>query len=196
MTRNLPILFTAILALLMAVSCQSDHAPLPRGYFRIDLPEKDYRDFDTIFPYRFSYPVYAQVIPDRRADAEPWWADIYFPEFKAIVHMSYKPVENEKALNDYIEDSRSFVNRHIPKSTGFQEKIYANDEQQVFGVLFEIKGKEAATPIQFHLTDSLNHFLRGSLYFGVTPNNDSLAPVIDFITEDIMHMVETFEWTR
>ncbi len=196
MNRTHSILLVTILALFLVAGCRSDHTPLPRGYFRIDLPEKDYQNFDTVFPYKFSYPVYASVIPDHRPTAEPWWADIYFPDFKAIVHLSYKPVQNEDALNDFIEDSRSFINRHIPKATGFHERMFTNEEQQVYGVLFEIKGKEAATPIQFHLTDSVNHFLRGSLYFGVTPNNDSLAPVIDFITEDIMHMVETFEWTR
>ena len=196
MKTNLTIFLAVILSLLLNVSCESSHTPLPRAYFRIDLPEKDYRDFDTIFPYRFSYPVYAKVIPDGRPNAEPWWADIYFPDFQAVVHLSYKPVHNEEALNDYIEDGRNFINRHIPKATGFNERIYTNEEQQVFGILYEIRGKEAASPIQFHLTDSVSHFLRGSLYFGVSPNNDSLAPVIDFIREDIMQLVETLEWTR
>jgi gliding motility-associated lipoprotein GldD len=182
--------------LILFVACESNYTPLPRAYFRIDLPEKEYRNFDSLFPYRFQYPVYAEIIPDTRNNAEPWWTDVYFPKFKAVLHLSYKSISSEMMLNEYIEDSRSFVNRHIPKATEFNEKIYTNEAQRVYGILYEIKGKEAATPVQFYLTDSTSHFLRGSLYFNVSPNNDSLAPVIKFIKEDIMLLVESLEWTR
>ncbi len=196
MTRSHFIFLLIILSIGLFVACERNPTPLPRAYFRIDLPEKSYQDFDTIFPYRFSYPDYAEVLPDSRPNAEPWWADVYYPDFKAVIHLSYKSVDDEEALYEYIEDSRGFINRHIPKASAFNEKTYTNEEHEVYGILFEIKGKEAASPVQFHVTDSTRHFLRGSLYFGVTPNNDSLAPVIDFIREDIMHMVETLEWTR
>jgi gliding motility-associated lipoprotein GldD len=189
-------LILAVIPILLFVGCESGSTPLPRSYFRIALPEKEYRVFDTIFPYRFEYPVYAEVIPDNRKDAEPWWADVYFPEFRAVLHLSYKPVTSKSQLNQYAEDGRNFVNRHIPKASGFYERMYSNPENRVHGVLFEIRGKEAATPLQFYLTDSTKHFLRGSLYFNVTPNNDSLAPVIDFLKEDILLLVESLEWTR
>jgi gliding motility-associated lipoprotein GldD len=184
------------LFIILLIGCESNYTPLPRAYFRIDLPDKEYTDFDTIFPYRFQYPVYAEIIPDTRNNAEPWWADVYFPKYKAVLHLSYKPIQDQNFLNEYIEDSRSFVNRHIPKATEFNEKIYTNEAERVYGMLYEIKGREAATPIQFYLTDSTDHFLRGSLYFNVSPNNDSLAPVIDFLKEDILILVESLEWTR
>jgi gliding motility-associated lipoprotein GldD len=53
---------------------------------------------------------------------------------------------------------------------------------------------EAASPFQFYLTDSTKNFVRGALYFNTVPNNDSLAPVIDFLKQDIIHMIETFRW--
>ncbi len=183
--------------LLLLAACENHYTPLPRAYFRIDLPEKEYKTFDTVYPYRFEYPVYAKVIPDDRTNAEPWWADVYFPAYKAMVHLSYKPINNNpNLLNEYIEDGRNFVNRHIPKATAFNEKVYTNEEKHVYGILYEIKGRDAATPLQFYLTDSTNHYLRGSLYFNVSPNNDSLAPVIDFIKEDIMVLVESLEWKK
>jgi gliding motility-associated lipoprotein GldD len=192
--RNTSLILIAAL-LMIAWSCDSNPTPLPRAYFRIDVPEKEYRTFDSVYPYLFEYPVYARIIPDRRANAEPYWADVYFPQYKAVLHLSYKPVGNNiQTLNSYIEDGRNFINRHIPKATEFNEKLYRNEQQRVYGILYEIKGKEAATPLQFYLTDSTHHFLRGSLYFNVSPNNDSLAPIIDFIKEDIMMMVETLEW--
>jgi gliding motility-associated lipoprotein GldD len=68
-------------------------------------------------------------------------------------------------------------------------------ERNVIAVLFEIKGN-AATPYQFFATDSTTHFLRGSLYFNVYPNKDSLAPVVDFVKKDIFRLIETLEWKK
>jgi len=183
-----------ILLIVIAFSCDQAHTPLPRGYFRIDLPEKEYKPFDTVFPYRFLMPVYAQFVPDTRPDAEAYWGDLVFPEFGASLHLSYKAVQNSNQLNEYIEDNRNFVNRHIPKATGFQENVYTNEENNVYGILYEIRGREAASPMQFYLTDSTRHFLRGALYFNVTPNNDSLAPVIRFLSDDIRILMESLEW--
>lgn len=180
--------------LLLFTACDTNYTPLPRAYFRIDLPERDYTDFDTIFPYRFTYPTYARVVPDKRPNAESYWADLWFPDFGGALHLSYKAINHPHELNEFIEDNRTFVNRHIPKATGFQERIYTHEENRVFGILFQIHGKEAATPLQFYLTDSVSHFLRGSLYFHVSPNNDSLAPVIRYLTDDIMIMIESLQW--
>lgn len=188
------IFLAAIIVTLGLGSCNQNSTPLPRGYLRIDLPEKEYRQFDTIFPYSFSYPVYGEVVPDQRPDAEPWWADVVFPSFKASLHLSYKTIESQEQLYGFIEDGRNFVNRHIPKATGFQENLYVNEETNVYGILYEIRGREAASPMQFYLTDSTKHYLRGSLYFNVTPNNDSLAPVIRFLADDIRILMETLEW--
>lgn len=161
---------------------------------RIELPEKEYKVFDTIYPYAFQYPVYAEIIPDLRPSAEPWWADIEFAKFKATIHLSYKKASSQDEILDFFEDGRNFVNKHIPKSTGFNERIYEDDESRVYGILYEIRGPEAASPFQFYLTDSTSHFLRGALYFNVAPNNDSLAPVINFLRDDIYILIETLGW--
>ncbi len=190
-----PVVFLTFL-ILIAASCEPNYTPLPRAYFRIDLPEKEYKVFDSIFPYRFAYPSYGKIVPDTHVNAEPWWADINFPQFNATLHMSYKSIDDKNSLNTFIEDGRNFVNRHIPKASGFEEKLFANEEKNVYGILFEIRGKEAASPLQFFVTDSTKHFLRGSLYFSVSPNNDSLAPVINFLTEDIEVLIESLEWKR
>jgi len=36
--------------------------------------------------------------------------------------------------------------------------------------------------------------LRGSLYFNATPNKDSIAPVLDFVSKDITKLIETLQW--
>ncbi len=174
------------------VSCHNDYYPKPKGYLRIDLPEKAYIKFDSAFPYSFEYPVYAKVLPDMLAQAEKYWINISYPQFQGTLYMSYKNVDGN--LNKYLEDTRNMVMKHIPKASSIENQQYENDITRVYGLTYTILGVAAASPYQFYLTDSTNHFVRGALYFNTVPNNDSLAPVIDFLKEDINHMIETFEW--
>lgn len=175
-------------------SCKNDYTPKPRGYFRIDLPSHEYRSFDTTFPFSFEYPVYAKVVADSSPMAEPYWINVVYPRYKAALHISYKRVNRNLAV--YLEDAHTLVNKHIQKANAISQQQYIDTAHHVFGLTYTIKGSDAASPFQFYLTDSLSHFVRGALYFDVVPNNDSLAPVIDFITEDVQHMITTFRWKK
>jgi len=185
-------LFSIALLLILINSCKNEYYPKPRGYFRIDLPEKEYIRFDTNMPYSFEYPVYTRIIKDNRPNAEPFWINLEYPGFKGKIHISYKKINNN--LADYLEDSRTLAMKHIPKASAIENKLYENSGKNVYGLTYNISGTEAASPYQFYLTDSVNHFVRGALYFNTIPNNDSLAPVIEFIEQDIQHLIETFEW--
>jgi gliding motility-associated lipoprotein GldD len=188
------ILLALIIAFLFILlhGCEEEYAPKPRGYFRIDFPEKTYVKFDTAYPYSFEYPNYAKVIPDTRPTSEPYWINIDFPRYRGRIHISYKPV-NEN-LTEFLEDSRTFVVKHIPKADAIDDSLIYRPEDRVYGLVYYIEGSQAASPCQFFVTDSSSRFLRGALYFNVQPNNDSLAPVIDFIREDIRHILKTFRW--
>jgi gliding motility-associated lipoprotein GldD len=181
-----------VLLLLFALSCSQDYTPKPRGYYRIDLPGKAYRRFDTTFPYTFEYPAYAKIVPDSSRMAEPYWINILYTPFHAQLHISYKVIKDN--LRQYFEDSRTLVNKHIPKANAIRQREYLNPGNRVFGLVYDIKGSDAASTYQFYLTDSISKFLRGALYFNLVPNNDSLQPVIAFLKEDIDHMIVTFRW--
>ena len=179
------------LLLISTSYCKNPYTPKPLGYMMIDFPEKAYQVFDSICPYTFEYPVYGMILPDDSRIAEKYWINIYFPQFDGTIHISYKEVNNN--LDEFIEDSRTLAYKHTIKADAIREVVYTTKERNVYGLIYEIKGN-AASSTQFYLTDSINHFLRGSLYFNVQPNVDSLAPVITFFREDIEHMIETFEW--
>ncbi len=85
------------------------------------------------------------------------------------------------------------MKNHITRADAINEELIYNTDKRVFGILYDLKGN-TATAVQFFVTDSINHFLRGSLYFSSEPNPDSLAPVIDFFRQDIAHMIETLKW--
>jgi len=187
-------IFSLIIVVLtaMLVSCGDTSMPKPRGYFRIDLPEKKYQSFDTTYPYTFEYPVYAILTPDNNAANEPYWINVDYPLFKGRIHISYKAVNNN--LSKYTEDAHELVMKHIPKASAIEEIRIDNEQEKVHGLIYDIKGSGTASVYQFFITDSTNHFVRGALYFNVLPNNDSLAPVIDFVKSDIQHMLESFRW--
>lgn len=175
------------------ISCSEEafFSPKPRGYPRIAFPEKKYRLYDSVCPYAFEIPAYARIAPDRHAGAEPCWLNVEFPRFRATVHLSYKKVENN--LGKYLDDSHDFANRHQIKATGLEEIPILLDSSRVYGLMFDISGNTASN-VQFYLTDSTRHFLRGALYFNTVPNIDSLRVVIDFLKEDILHMINTTQW--
>lgn len=184
-------------SLTLCMSCNnSDYIPKPRGYFRIELPEKKYKTFDTTFPYSFEYPVYSIIRPDVNENAEPYWINLEFPAFKGTLHLSYKPVTNDSILYQYFEDARSFANKHIAKADDIEPKAIIDDKNQVYGLIYDITGTGVASTYQFCVTDSTTNFLRGALYFNILPNNDSLSPVIDFIKADIDHMIQTLHWKK
>ncbi|HPS12275.1 MAG TPA: gliding motility lipoprotein GldD [Prolixibacteraceae bacterium] len=180
-----------MLLILLLCGCKHDYAPKPRGYFRIDFPEKNYLLFQNTFPYRFEYPVYAQVVPDKEQNAEPFWIDINIPGNKAKFHLSYKPVKGN--LVKLIEDSRELAYKHTIKAMSINEETFINSQAGVYGTIYYIKGN-AASPMQFYMTDSTSHFLRGSFYISEVPNYDSLMPVIQFLETDMIHLIKTLNW--
>jgi len=196
MQFNFKYLFLIPLFVAAITACDNDeekiYSPKPRGFFRISFPEKNYRIFDSICPYTFEMPIYSRIVQDKHKGAEPCWLNLEFPQFKATIHLSYKDV-NDTSLNRYLEDSRDFAIRHQIKATGLEESVVIRDSAKVYGLVYDIAGNTASS-VQFYLTDSTKHFLRGSLYFNTVTNIDSLKIVIDFIRKDILHMVQTCKW--
>jgi len=195
---NKIILLIIIVNVIVGFSCREVAIPKPNGYFRIDLPEKKYLVFDqsnvkaTDMPFSFEYPAYGHINIQAGDRSEPGWFNIEFPAFHSKIYLTYKNVTNSF---DTImgETYRMNVKNHISKADAIKEQVINNRENRVYGILYDLKGN-TATACQFYLIDSVNHFLRGSLYFSAEPNADSLEPVINFFREDIIHLIETLKW--
>ena len=191
--RRLTNSLIALILLVLASSCgDKNPQPKPRGYFRIDMPDKQYVTLDTMRYYSFEYPTYSTITPDYHSLQEKDWVNVEFPRFKGTIHISYKQVNDN--LGEYLEDAYFMITKHIGKATGIRDSVIINKEKDVYGLMYYLDGEGVASPLQFYLTDSTEHFMRGSLYFNVVPNNDSLQPVIDFITDDVRHLINTLEW--
>ena len=178
--------------LFFIVGCTTrDFTPKPRGYYRITLPAHHYKSFDPIeCPFRFEIPTISQPLRDTNDLREPCWWYITFPDLNANIYLTYKKMSGD--LNTYTEDARTLVYKHTQKANGINEQVIRNNHG-AGGILYDIGG-EAASSIQFFMTDSSQHFLRGALYFNVAPNSDSLAPVVSYLKKDIEHLLKTLQW--
>ena len=194
MTRRIYRAVLLITALVIAISsCKKDHAPKPRGYYRISFPEKNYHALNGPLPYNFSIPNYATATPDLLNPDQKEWVTIEIPGNHAQIHISYKRVNNN--LSQLIEESRSLVYKHDKKASSIDEQVFVHPAKHTFGTVYTLKGN-AASPMQFYLTDSTRNFIRGALYIKEVPNYDSLRPVIGFLSEDVLKLIETTEWTN
>ncbi|MEO5683468.1 MAG: hypothetical protein ABIQ88_12545 [Chitinophagaceae bacterium] len=213
--KKTPGLFTCILVLIIALSCNSSYTPRPRGYYKIDFPARSYQLFDKAgYPYRFEYPGYASIIQDSTFFEEqpdnPYWLNIDFPQFHGKIYISYIEIGGKSrfkvhdAKGNYIDSTgiNSFDNlirssyaltyKHTLKASSIDDSAFTT-VNHVNGIYFKIGGN-AATANQFLVTDSVKHFLRGALYFDATPNADSLGIVNRFLQEDMKHLINSLTW--
>jgi len=172
-------------------ACRENTVPKPRGFFRIDFPPREYQLYDTGCPFVFEYPVYSAISLDVGKSGEPCWFNIEYPRYRAKIYISYKRISGN--LDEILRESHDYAYSHSIKADAITEQPWLNPEKNVFGMLYDIKGNTASS-LQFYLTDSTRHFIRGALYFAVTPREDSLAPVIEHFRGDIVHLIETLKW--
>ena len=179
--------------ILFFVSCKENYTPKPRGYFRIDLPGKEYQKYySDSLPYSFEYPVYARISKDPLSPEQKYWINIDFPKLNATVYISYRQVTDN--LDTLINDGHLLVSKHISKADAIYDSTIYDPSRKVYGTVFDIEGIGVASTYQFYLTDSTKHYLRGALYFDTYPNNDSLKPVINFLKKDINRFISTLQW--
>lgn len=198
-------------------SCNSTYTSKKKGYFDIELPKHAYQTFDRAgFPYSFEYPVYANIIQDSTyfdsTPENPYWINIDFPQYEARIFLSYKFIggkanykihqsdgtyKNSVGINRFdkmVNDAFNLTNKNEAVASSIKDSLIKTPND-IYGVYFKVGGN-AATARQFFLSDTTTNFIRGALYFGATPNADSIKPVQDFLTQDIHHMINTFRWKK
>ena len=197
------------------VACNSPFLPKPRGYYKIELPEKAYQQFNQPgYPYSFEYPVYGQVVKDssffEESTENPYWINIDFPRFNGRIYISYNiiggkasfKVKNQQGeyvdsvgvnrLEQLVKGSYDLTYKHSYKASSIEDSIFRT-KNGIEGIYFKVGGN-TATANQFLVTDSVKHFLRGALYFDATPNEDSLRTVNQFLQQDMKHLINTLKW--
>ncbi|HEY4324153.1 MAG TPA: gliding motility lipoprotein GldD [Mucilaginibacter sp.] len=186
-------LLIVIIFSISACSGNHDYSPKPRGYYRIIFPKKEYQQYTEACPFTFSYPKYAYVEPDKKADAKPCWINMQFPQFNGTLHLSYQPILSKKEFDEMIEDAHKLSFKHTVKATSIDQGVINFPEQKVYGIYYTIDGN-AASSVQFFLTDSTRNYIRGALYFNTEPRLDSIQPVLTFVKQDVNVLIKSFRW--
>lgn len=185
--------------IIMFSACgNNDYVPKPRIYPKIEFPQKSYTTFEESYcGFTFDQPTYTQIIQDTiffdTLPVHPCWFNINYPMLGGTIHCTYYAINSANPVSKLVNDAYRMAEEHTKKATYIDEQIVNNPTDKVYGLLMDIGGP-SASPFQFFLTDSSQHFFRGSLYFNTRPNPDSLKPVVDFVKADIEKMVKSFRW--
>lgn len=180
-------------------SCgEGEYTPKPRGYNRIDLPENKYEPLGEKRPFIFEKAKGTHIRPDSSKIAKPHWIYIVYPQYKANIQLTYYRLDNDKnplkKMQELTDDALKLTSKHMVKADMVENSTIKTPKGKT-ATIQELEG-DVPSQFQFFTSDSTTHFLRGALYFRTATKNDSLAPVIDFIKKDIIHLLNTLEWRK
>lgn len=202
--KNLIFLFIPIFFFLFSCGEKEEKKadlPRPKGFNLIPLPAHRYVALENGHPYTFEISTLAEVRPDtlklgnkdRLWTAEPHWIYVYYPTWDAFIQITYKRLGGDQAkMKALINDSYKLAYKHQGKASGIQEYVMTTKGGKK-AALIELEG-EVATSFQFFSTDSSQHFIRGAVYVHTATANDSLAPIIRYLKQDAMHLIQTLQW--
>jgi gliding motility-associated lipoprotein GldD len=178
---------------LFFAGCEQVYTPKPKGFNRFDLPEPKYTVLKGAHPFVFEYSAYSEIKPHKSSLTEPHWLDISYPDLHASVELTYKDLHKAK-LEEVLIDAHKLTKKHGVKAYSIDESLIKTNKGYT-AAIFRLEG-EIPSQYQFFVTDSVNHFLRGALYFRTATKNDSLAPAIQYISTDMEHLLNTLEWNK
>ena len=190
--RSHTIRFLFFAQILCLLACQPDYLPKPLGYNRLVLPVHEYQPLPDSLPYSFEYSRHATLLADTSRIRENSWVEIYYPGIKSNIHITYKVIQSQKLLKEFMDDSYTLTSKHQIKAYAINEVITKTPSGKT-AVIAELEG-EVPSQFQFTITDSTRNFMRGALYFNTQVANDSLAPAIEYMKRDIMQIINTLEW--
>ncbi|NVJ89952.1 MAG: gliding motility lipoprotein GldD [Flavobacteriaceae bacterium] len=175
-----------LLSILLLINCTDDVLPKPKGYLSLKYPKKVYQKLPVKRPFTFDVLKTTNIINEPNN-----WLKIKYPNLNASIDITYRNVD--KNMKELITEAEKLVFKHAVKAEQIMPKDFVNPNKRVFGSLYEITGN-AASQLQFHVTDSTTHFLKGALYFYAKPNYDSVLPAVAYIKKDVLRLIESLEW--
>ena len=183
--KSIAVITLFILTLTIA-SCKDDVVPKPASYLRLDYAEAKYVNFENQCPFAFEMNADAVIKGEKNCGFT-----ISYPKMKATIYLTYKPVNND--INKLLKDAQKLTYEHVIKADDILEQPYLNSNKKTYGMFYQVDGN-AATNSQFYITDSIKHFVTGSVYFYAKPNFDSIMPAASYIKNDMQHLMETIKW--
>jgi gliding motility-associated lipoprotein GldD len=177
---------------LFLFACGDEPLPKPKAYLRLEYPKAIYENTTIPLPFSFEKNKIASPITRVKSSGDTKGVDIIYPSLKGTIYLSYRAVKNDN-LDSLLRDVQNLTQKHTVKADAISSTLFENNKEQVYGMIYEIGGN-AASQSQFYVTDSIRHFLSGSLYFYAKPNYDSIYPASEYLKKDIQRIMETVRW--
>ncbi len=179
--------FSVVVLLLgVTIGCKDDVLPKPASQLRLDYPVAKYAHFSGHCPFEFDLNEEAIINEDKNCGFS-----IHYPKMKATIYLTYKTVNGN--INVLLRDAQKLTYEHVIKADDILEQPYINPDVKVYGMFYNVNGN-AATNGQFYATDSISHFVTGSVYFYAKPKFDSIMPAASYIKNDMQRLMETITW--
>lgn len=170
---------------IVTVGCKQEVLPKPKAMLRLEYPENKTETFETD-NFQFKHNSSSKIKTENSNSIT-----LSYPQMNGTVFLSYKPITDN--LNQLLSDAQKLSYEHAAKADNILEQPFINEEYNVYGMLYDVKG-DAASQAQFYVTDSTKHFLTGSLYFNTKPNYDSIYPAAIYLQDDIRKLMESLRW--
>jgi gliding motility-associated lipoprotein GldD len=170
----------------LVFGCKDDVLPKPASFLRLDYPEAKYVGHKSKCPFDFEMNSKATIKEDKGCGFS-----IHYPKMKATIYLTYKPVNGN--IKTLLKDAQKLTYEHVIKADDILEQPFLNPDKKVYGMFYQVDGN-AATNSQFYVTDSVKHFVTGSVYFYAKPNFDSIMPAASYIKNDMQRLMETMKW--
>ena len=177
---------TVLTILLVMVSCKEETLPKPKAMLRLDYPKGKYKDYNSACNYKMQVNQISNLKEEKDCSIV-----IDYPIMNGSIYITYKMVDNN--INILLNDTQKLSYEHVGKADNIIEQPFINAEKKVYGMYYEVTGN-AASQAQFYATDSINHFVAGSLYFYAKPNYDSIYPAANYLQNDIRRIMESINW--
>ncbi len=182
--------------------------PKPPTHLSVDLPSPVYQKFSdsTNFSFEMSklwsvsndpQRIYDAVIRGYRRDLKDKDALSLFlgKKINGDIHFQYYKIDTTNTLAKLVNETGVKIDEHKMRAQQVTPKDFIFRDKKVYGTLFEFVGNSAVN-FEFHLTDSVDNFVRTAVILYTTPNYDSLQPTLNYIKTDLIHLINTFEWEK
>lgn len=170
-----------------SISCTNDVTVKPAAKLRLDYPIPEYKKVEPSCAFSFEMNGIAIMTEKKNCGL-----NIYYPKMNATIYLTYQQVQANN-LDSLLQDAQRLAYDHTIKANSIPAYPFVNPESKAYGMFYMINGN-AATQAEFYVTDSINHFLNGAVYFKAKPNYDSIYPAAEYLREDIRKIMETIVW--
>jgi gliding motility-associated lipoprotein GldD len=182
---------SSLLTVLILFSCNQDVIPKPKAVLKLEYPKARYKAYLSDCPFSFDSNSSAEV-EKPKGKVNYCGINLSYSGLKGKIHITYQAVD-DNLLTELIKDAQNLTQEHTKVAEGIKPSQFENIKHNTYGMVYEVEG-DAATPVQFYVTDNKKHFLRGAVYFSVKPNYDSILPAAHYLKKDVLVLMESLKW--